>query len=110
MPLAITPGQELTFTLTAAPRRAAERKTLERLMRMESSVRHGLQKLARRRRQHDNKGHQRGGRLWWVRPHATRLVYPAPGATFTLFVTPQIAADLASVEKYLKKATKRRSD
>ena len=112
MPLAITPGQEMTFTLTAAPRRAAERKTLERLMRMESGVAHGLKKLARRRRQHDNKGHQRGGRLWWVRPHATKLVRVAPGASFTLFVTPQIAVDIRSVERYLVKSeeTKRRRD
>jgi hypothetical protein len=103
MPQEIAPGGTITFTITRDPRRASERKTLERLMRMQSGVQRGLRKLARERRQHLNQGHQRGGRWWWVRPHATRIVRVAPGQSFTLRVTPQIVADLRSVERYLKR-------
>jgi hypothetical protein len=102
MAQARTDPRTVTYTVIRAPRRAAERKTLERLMRMQSEVQRGLRQLAKRRHQHDNKGHQRGGRLWWVRPRTTKLAYAMPGARFTLRVTPQIAPDLASVAKYLQ--------
>jgi hypothetical protein len=39
--------------------------------------------------------------MWLVRARCTRLVRVAPGQSFTIQVTPQLAKDLASVAEYL---------
>ena len=98
----IAPGKTVTFTITAAPARVTDRKTLTRLMKMQPDVRRDLKKLARRRRQKDNIATRRGGRIWIHRAKAPRLVHVEPGQTFTLTVTPQIVADLKSVERFFK--------
>jgi len=98
----------VTFTIASMPRRAAQLKTLERLMRMQPHIQRGLDKLARRRRQTDNQPRARAGRTWIDREPTVKLVHPARGDTFTLRLTPQILPDLRSVEKYLSaKAAKK---
>jgi len=98
---AITPATTMTFTITTAPKRTADRKTVERLMRMEPEIQKGLSRLSTRRRQKDNQHYIRAGRPWVNRKRVTRLVRPEAGASFTIFVTPQIMPDIRSVEKFL---------
>ena len=97
----IAPGKTVTFTITKAPLRAPQRKTLARLMKMQPEVRRDLKMTARRRRQKDNVPTRRGGRIWINRAKAPRLVHVEAGETFTLTVTPQIVPDLKSVEGFL---------
>ena len=98
---AIAPKKTVTFTITSVPRREASIKTLQRLMRMQPRIQRGLKKLAKRRDRKENIDHPRGGRLWTSRVRATKLVNVSKGESFTLTLTPQIIADVRSVEKYL---------
>lgn len=97
----ITPRNTVTFTVTKAPQRTAEKKTIQRLMRMQPEVQRGLAKLARRRRQEDNVTRQRAGRMWTSRVKTTKITRVAAGESFTLTITPQIIPDIKSVEKFL---------
>ena len=102
MATAIVQNQKTTFTIERMPRSESKRKTLARLMRMQPAVKKSLRMLAQRRKREDNEQHQRGGRMWTARVKATMVVSPERGASFTLFVTPQILPDLHSVESCLK--------
>ena len=107
MPDLLVPQKTVTFTITKPPRRPAERKTIERLMRMQPDVRKGMKALQRQRRQHDNVTYIRAGVRWTNRARATKLVRAVPGASFTLRLSPQIIPDLRSVEQYLKATAKK---
>ena len=98
----IAPSKKVTFTITKAPSRVADQKTLHRLIRMQRPMQNALRRLSRRRRQTDNYSRQRAGRMWTVRVHMTRLSRVAAGESFTLTVTPQIMRDIKAVEKYLQ--------
>ena len=98
----IAPQKTVEFTITKVPRRAAQRKTIDRLMRMQTAVQRGLRKLAQRRRRHDNVRYIRAGVEWITRARVTRLTRVEEGETFTLTITPQIVPDLNSVQAYLK--------
>ncbi|MAA52766.1 MAG: hypothetical protein CMJ41_07080 [Phycisphaerae bacterium] len=100
----ITPNQTMTFTVQRAPRTTASRKTIERLMGMQTSIQSGRNKLANQRRLKDNVTYIRAGRKWVNRKRATKLAIAEPGATFTLLVTPQIVNDLKSVADCLEVA------
>jgi len=100
----ISPNQRVTFTVKTTPQREAERKTIQRLMRMQPEIQRGLQRLARQRRQKDNKPYIRAGKMWTNRVKTTKLTRVAPGETFTLHVTPQIVPDIKSVQQYLDAA------
>jgi hypothetical protein len=97
----IAPQKTITFTVTEIPVRTAARKTIERLMRMQPQIQKGLDRLARRRRQKDNVRRSRAGRMFTSRVRTVKLAHLEAGASFTLRVTPQIVADLKSVEAYL---------
>jgi len=107
MATALSSNKTLTFSIVKLPTRLAQRKTLERLMRMQPDVAKGLRKLQSRRQATENKGHQRGGRTWISRVKAPKLVHMVAGESFTLHVTPQLLPDIKSIEKYLEvKSTK----
>jgi hypothetical protein len=72
-------------------------------MRQETRVQRALDKLAKGRANGGNDVHQRGGRMWTSRKKASRVVTLKTGASFTITVTPQLAVDLKSVEKYLSR-------
>jgi hypothetical protein len=97
----IAPLKTVTFTITTAPKREAERKTIRRLMRMQPHIQRGLDKLATQRRQKDNVTYIRAGVQWTNRAKTTKLTRVAPGESFTLTITPQIIPDIRSVEKFL---------
>lgn len=98
---AIAPRTTVTFTITKAPRTPKARKTIERLIGMQTNVQRGRHRLARRRKLHDNIPGRRGGRIWINRANASTLAPVEPGQAFTLTITPQILPDLRSVAKYL---------
>jgi hypothetical protein len=98
----IAPQKKVTFTITKRPHRTADRKTIQRLMRMQPEIQRGLRDLARRRRQFDNKPGIRAGVVWVDRAKATKLTQVQPGETFTLYITPQIIPDIESVEQFLE--------
>lgn len=107
MSSAIAPQANITFTVTSVPKRDAQIKTIQRLMRMQLHIQKGLKHLATRRRQKDNITTIRAGRPWTNRKKVTKLTPVEQGETFTLLITPQIIPDIKSVEKFLSvKATK----
>ncbi len=97
----ITPNETLTCTVRQVPTTSSKVKTIERLMWMQPEIQKGMRALARQRRQKDNVTYVRAGRPWTNRKRATRLQRCEAGQEFTLLVTPQIAADLRSVSKWL---------
>ncbi|MCA9297368.1 MAG: hypothetical protein KC983_12645 [Phycisphaerales bacterium] len=97
----IAPAKTITFTIKKEPTRIADRKTVERLMRMQPDVQKGLTRLAQRRAKTGNVEYIRAGRPWVNRQRVTKLVRPEQGESFTIFVTPQILNDIRAVEKYL---------
>lgn len=97
----ITPTNRVTFTVKKTPQREAQRKTIQRLMRMQPEIQKGLKQLARQRRQKDNVVRIRAGNLWVNRVKTTKLTRAAAGETFTLTLTPQIIPDVRSVEQFL---------
>ena len=103
----IAPLETLTLTVKKVPTRPAQRKTIERLMKLQPDLQRSLRKIARRRRIHDNIVGIRAGRKWIQRVRATRVAKVEPGESFTLTLTPQIIPDLRSVEKFLKVARAR---
>ncbi len=102
MPDLIAPLETLTFTVEKVPKRAAQVKTIERLMKLEPDRQRTLRHLQRRRRIYDNIVGVRAGRRWINRVRATKVTKVMPGETFTIMVTPQVIPDLRSVEKFLK--------
>lgn len=100
----IVPNTDVTFTVTRLPRRAATRKTIERLMWMQPGAAKILRGYSRRRKQKDIEPTIRAGRVWFNRPRASRPQRAEVGAEFTLRVTPQIVNDLKSVADHLEAA------
>ncbi|NDC64714.1 MAG: hypothetical protein EBZ59_12175 [Planctomycetia bacterium] len=90
------------FTIKAVPAEARRKQTLLRLMRMNAGVQGALNRLKRERLRSGNRRCARAGRIWLAREECTRVVFVEKGATFSLRMTPQIAADVRSVEKYLE--------
>ena len=101
MALSIEPNTQVTFTITQTPRRPADRKTIQRLMRMQPDIQKGLKMLQGKRRREDNNEYIRAGKWWTDRAKATKLTKVEAGESFTLNVTPHIIPDLNSVEKFL---------
>lgn len=98
---ALDPTGTYTFTVTKAPVRSAQIKTVKRLMEMQPHIQHGLKSLARGRAQGGNDPRRRAGRIWVHRKRRTNLVKVEAGATFTLRLTPQIVPDVQSVLSFL---------
>ena len=95
------PGQTIRCTITAAPRTEAGIDTIERLMRQEPSIKRGLRKAQRRRRQ-DMIVYNRGNRDWYKRETCGRLIQAKKGATWTMLYSHQILPELKSLAKYLQ--------
>ena len=103
----IAPSKTVKFTITKTPNRPADRKTIQRLMRMQRPIQNGLRRLSKRRKREENVTRQRAGGQWTSRVKMTRLTNVEKGETFTLTITPQIMPDLKAVEKFLSaKASK----
>jgi hypothetical protein len=97
----LKPGQTIRCTITAAPRTEAGIDTLERLMRQEPSIKRGLRRAQRRRRQ-DMVVYNRGNRDWYKREICGKLVQARKGASWTMQYSLQILPELKSLAKYLQ--------
>lgn len=102
---AIAPSKKTTFTINTTPRRPADVKTIQRLMRMERKIQDGLRRLSKRRRREENVTRQRAGGQWTSRVKMTKVTRVEKGESFTIAVTPQILPDIRAVEKYLDAKT-----
>ncbi len=98
----IAPNTDMTFTVRAVPKHAAQVKTIERLMGLQTSAQRSRKKVARQRAVKDNVTYVRAGRPWVNRARATKVVRCEAGAEFSIRVTPQILNDVKSVEQYLE--------
>jgi hypothetical protein len=98
---AIAPTKKMTFTINTTPRRPADVKTIQRLMRLQRDIQNGLRRLSKRRKRHDNVTRPRAGGTWTNRPRMTRLTTVEKGQSFTITVTPQLLPDIRAVEKFL---------
>lgn len=97
----LVPSATVHFTVKQVPLEPRRQHTIQRLMRMNAKVQGALNRLSRDRKRHKNRRCNRAGRIWVARVECTKLVTVREGAQFTLRLTPQIMADLKSVEKYL---------
>lgn len=97
-----SPSKTVHFTVTAVPTEARRKQTILRLMRMNPGVQGALDRLKRERLRSGNRRCARAGRIWLAREECTRVAFVEKGAKFSLCMTPQIAADVKSVEKYLQ--------
>jgi len=98
----IAPTGTYNFTVTAVPAEARRKQTILRLMRLNPGVQGALNRLKRERLRSGNRRTARAGRIWLAREECTRVVAVTKGASFTLRMTPQVVADVKSVEKYLQ--------
>lgn len=96
-----TTAQTVVFTVKEVPAEPRRQQTILRLMRMNPGVQGALNRLKRERLRSGNRRTARAGRIWLARERCTRVVFVEPGATFSVRMTPQIAADVKSVERYL---------
>lgn len=97
----LAPTSTVHFTVKAIPAEARRKQTILRLMRMNAGVQGALNRLKRERLRSGNRRTARAGRIWLAREECSRVVNLEKGATFTLRMTPQVLADVKSVEKYL---------
>jgi len=97
----LAPTSTVHFTVKAIPAEARRKQTILRLMRMNAGVQGALNRLKRERLRSGNRRTARAGRIWLAREECSRVVNLEKGATFTLRMTPQVMADVKSVEKYL---------
>ncbi len=96
----LKPGQTVVCTITRAPVADAARATIARLMRLDPTVKRGLRRAQRRRRQ-NMIVYNRGNRDWYKREACGKIIRVESGATWTLDYTPDLAPDFRSVGKYL---------
>lgn len=96
----LKPGQDIQCTVVKAPRTDDRVQTIARLMRRDVKVKRGLRKAQRIRRQ-NMLVYNRGNRDWTSRKRVGKIVRVAAGETWTMPFTPDVAADLRSVEAYL---------
>ena len=94
-------GQNVKCTVTAMPRAAGRSKTIERLMRLDPVNKKGLAR-AYHKRQLGWQTKNRGNRDWVMRQTCGKIVRAEKGASWTMPFDFCIAADLKSVEQYIK--------
>ncbi len=94
-------GQSIRCTVVKNPRNAGNRKTLERLMRLQPLTKRGL-RTAHHKRQQNLVVYNRGNRDWTKRESCGKFVLPVSGQSWTMVFTQSLAADLKSVAACIK--------
>lgn len=97
----MTPGQTLRLTIERIPRRAAQRKTILRLMRQDGDVKRALRR-AQRERERTLVVRSRGRRPWAVRRQSSQVGRVEAGQSWTMPAVPTLQRDLDSVASFLK--------
>jgi len=95
-----TAGENVVCTITAEPKNKAATDTIARLMRRDPEVSRRLRRAQRLRgkRMHS---YIRGGKEWFAREKAARVVRVKTGEQWSMPFTHDIAPDLASVRAYV---------
>lgn len=96
----LKPGQNITCTITKAPRTEDQAGTIERLMRRNPEAAKGLRKSQRARRQ-GMVVYNRGNRDWYKREKVGKVVHVTQGATWSMPFTLDMVADLAVVSGFV---------
>lgn len=92
----VKPGDMIQITITRDPLDEPDKKTLRRLMLINTEAqREKVKSLRHRETQFDP--HQRGGRIWTSKPRAPRFSIPTAGKTWNMRYRPQLDADLRAV-------------
>ena len=97
----LKPGQQIRCTVTAMPRAAADRKTIERLMRRDPAVTRGL-KRSHKLRQRTTVTYNRGNRDWVQRQKVGKIVRLVKGNTWTCVFDLGVAPDFRAVKDFVK--------
>jgi hypothetical protein len=97
----LKPGQNVKCTVLKLPKAAADRKTLERLMRRDPAVVKGLRKSYRLRAR-STVVYNRGNRDWVQRQKVGKIVRLVPGNTWTFVYDLAIAPEMKAVADFLK--------
>ncbi len=97
----LKPGTTIRCTITKSPSNAGGRKTLERLMRLEPAIAKGLRR-AHHKRQQNLEVYNRGNRDWTKRVPCGKFVQPIKGQAWSMKFTAPLAADLKSIESFIK--------
>jgi hypothetical protein len=96
----LKPGQNITCTVTKAPRTEDQKGTIERLMRRDPVAAKGLRKSQRARRQ-GMVVYNRGNRDWYKREHCSKIVRAVQGATWSMPYTLDLAHDFEAVRPFV---------
>ncbi len=97
----LKPGQTIRCTVTKLPKAAADRKTIERLMRRDPSVIRGLRKSARLRAR-TTVTYNRGNRDWVQRQKVGKIVRLVKGNSWTCVYDLNAGADFRAVADFVK--------
>lgn len=101
---AVKPGQKIRCTIAKLPRTDDQRDTLARLMRTDPATRRALRKSQRLRRQ-NMLVYNRGNRDWTSRKTVGKIVQVKPGQSWSMFFTPDLAADFRNVQTFIEIAS-----
>ncbi len=96
----LKPGQNVACAVARLPRSTDDLDTIARLMRRDPANKKALRRAQKLRRQRLDV-HNRGNRMWTSREKAARVVRVAPGESWTMAYTPDIAPDIRAVEAFL---------
>lgn len=94
-------GEQIRCTITQMPRAQAKTSTIARLMRRDPTAVRALRRAQRLRKTRMH-SYIRGGREWFDREKAARVVRVSQGESWEMTFTPDITGDLQSVSSYLK--------
>jgi hypothetical protein len=95
------PGQKIRCTVLKLPKAAADRKTIERLMRRDPAVTRGLRNSAHKRAR-TTVTYNRGNRDWVQRQKVGKIVRLVTGNTWTCAFDFSVAPDFKAVADFLK--------
>lgn len=96
----LKPGQKISCTITAVPRRTDVVQTVERLMRRDLKASKGLRKAQRQRRQ-GMVIYNRGNRDWVKRELCSKIVHCVEGKSWSMLFTPDLLPEFRNVAKFV---------
>lgn len=97
----LSPGQNITCTVTKAPKSRGDKKTITRLMKMDPSTAKSLRRAQMLRRR-NMVVYNRGNRDWYQRRSTAQIVAPTLGATWSMAFDHNIARELHAVSGLIK--------
>lgn len=100
MPLDVQPGSQINITVTKTPTNEWAAKTLSRIFAKDVNSR-SARRDRKKLRTANTDGRQRGGRIWYVRPKAPRIIMPEKDSACTVFASVDVIRDLGCVSRFI---------